>query len=1334
MTENLLLSNTFDNVSIFDKLEEKFMNRSFTETCITIQRPQSNGNKLFHDTSSRSSKSDYKDVSFDDSLFLTESFLTNAENIKTQEKDTNSEDIFSDSQELLKLYPGINNINQVDGDLVNNIQEHEVVISTCADIISDAHGKCDAHALFNENSSVTNSESVLEDLNKTIQSNASTKRLGCSLLAWGLPDIILQKYYDKKIFNMFDWQVECLGINRVLEYNANLVYSAPTSAGKTLVAEILVIKTVIERKKKVLFILPFVSVVREKMFYFQDILGASGIRVEGFMGSYHPPGGFETVQVAICTIEKANNLVNRMLEENNLSDIGAIVIDEMHLLGDAHRGYLLELLLTKIKYMCKRNAEINIQIIGMSATLPNLNTLADWLDAELYTTDFRPVPLYEQIYADYLIYDNQLTLVRRLEPMPDLGTDTDNILQLCLETICKSCSVIIFCPTKNWCENLAQQIAAAFLKLGTSKSALGESLRLQLNRHAIIELIEQLKRCPVGLDTILQKTVSYGVAFHHAGLTMDERDILEGAFRTGALRVLVATSTLSSGVNLPAQRVIIRTLMFYGKPIDALTYRQMIGRAGRMGKDESGESILICQKNEYNSAKKLMSVQLEPIQSCLESSGRLKRAILEVIASEVVCTPDDVELFTSCTLLAASNKNKELLSNPVTEAVNFLQNNEFIRLQSTDSNTVKYVATSLGKACLSSSLPPEEGLCLFSELEKARQCFVLENELHIIYLITPYSASNQWGNLDWMNYLDIWEKLPASMKRVGELVGVRESYIVKASRARLQTDSRSHQMLLIHKRFYTALALQDLVNEVPLNDVATKFICSRGMMQSLQQSASTFAGMVTAFSRQLGWSSVEILVAQFQDRLQFGVNRELLDLMKLPILTGHRARALYNAGIETLVELASSDVCTLENILHKALPFESEKKREGETDYDAEQRNKFKTVWVCGKNGLTEREAAVMLIQEARKYLELEMGLKHAEWKNCDIDVSQDDNNVNTNKLVAPESPITDLSKNTKNINLQESNHQNYQTDDGESSDLESSFELKLSPDNYIETFTTLTLDVSNVDAHSDESLFDTSATSQFDYKLHQHCSDELNKNIDNKNGLDRKRKISDDFIASSQEECELLCASTRRNKSTNSRQLQRFSSNESNSNVGTPTKKAKMIECRMDIPTDNESEHLNIQELEIVDVCKNVELFKTFCAEVKTQSLLSLSVGCSEAKIVKPTIGCNIIKKEQKQPDIVELRNKNRRIDGFAINWGDNTVYFINLLDDGNIAFDEKINLIRSIFNNTKIIRMFDAKEQLKTLQFCKLEINCFVEDPKVADWMLQPETNEKNLQMLVY
>ena len=127
--------------------------------------------------------------------------------------------------------------------------------------------------------------------------------------------------------------------------------------------------------------------------------------------------------------------------------------------------------------MSRREENTNVQIIGMSATLPNLQLLADWLDAELYKTDFRPVPLSEHIkvcihlghychsYVLYTItfylqvnsclYDNSFNFVRQLEPVINTQNDADNLVYLCLETILDGHSVLVFCPTKKWCETIA---------------------------------------------------------------------------------------------------------------------------------------------------------------------------------------------------------------------------------------------------------------------------------------------------------------------------------------------------------------------------------------------------------------------------------------------------------------------------------------------------------------------------------------------------------------------------------------------------------------------------------------------------------------------------------------------------------------------------------------------------------------------------------------------------------------------------------------------------------------------------------------------------------------
>ncbi|XP_076467231.1 DNA polymerase theta-like [Babylonia areolata] len=826
-----------------------------------------------------------------------------------------------------------------------------------------------------------------------------------SLSSWGLPSPVLEAYYSQGITSMFPWQAECLMTGNVLK-GGNLVYSAPTSAGKTMVAELLVLKRVLETRRKALFILPFVSVTREKMVSLQRLYQDAGVRVGGFMGGHSPTGGVHSVDVAVCTIEKGNGVVNRLMEENKVDELGVVVIDELHMVGDSNRGYLLELLLTKLCYMARRSRQNRehdgIQVIGMSATLPNLDLLASWLNADLYHSDFRPVPLTQHIKVGTCLYDEVMTKVRDIDVKTVFPGDEDHIVPLCLETIMGGHSVLIFCPTKAWCERMAEKIAREFYGLLKNPAALAaytgetgfvkasEMARLPVDQESLRNVVEQLGRSPVGVDPMLGKVLHYAVAYHHAGLTFDERDIVEGAFRQGAVKVLVATSTLSSGVNLPARRVIVRSPLFGGRVIDALSYKQMAGRAGRKGVDTEGECVLVCKEGEKKTAQRLLRSELPPVASCLQVSAgdgcqlsrSMKRAVLEVVVSGVASTPEDVACYVECTLLSASlpsgdSSTREL----VTACLSFLEDNEFVTLHtardSEGSEVRKYQPTQLGSAVLASSMSPDEGLAVFAELQRARQCFVLANELHIIYLVTPIYSQEISGSLEWYHFYCLWDKLSPDMRLVAKTVGVEEAFLAKAITGRLPTKTAAQaRAVAVHRRFYTALALHDLVQEVPLLEVAARYNCNKGQLQSLMQSAATFAGMVTVFCARLGWSNMELLLAQFQQRLTLGVTRELCDLVRIPLLTGSMARVLFNAGFQTVASVAHAVPEEVETVFRRASPFQSNKKQDGESDWELEQRRKARCMWLAGRKGVTELEAATAIITEAKTIIQQELGVQ----------------------------------------------------------------------------------------------------------------------------------------------------------------------------------------------------------------------------------------------------------------------------------------------------------------------------------------------------------------------
>ena len=143
-------------------------------------------------------------------------------------------------------------------------------------------------------------------------------------------------------------------------------------------------------------------------------------------------------------------------------------------------------------------------------------------------------------------------------------------------------------------EGAFQQSLVEMLVAASSQTKLGFHYRcacVTFDERDIVELASRQ-----GLVKILVATSSHEkLSFHYrfAGLTFDERDIVEGAFRQGLVKILVATSTLSSGVNLPARRVIVRSLMFGGRVMDTLSYKQMAGRAGRKGVDTEG-TLFVC--------------------------------------------------------------------------------------------------------------------------------------------------------------------------------------------------------------------------------------------------------------------------------------------------------------------------------------------------------------------------------------------------------------------------------------------------------------------------------------------------------------------------------------------------------------------------------------------------------------------------------------------------------------------------------------------------------------------------------------------------------------------
>lgn len=212
--------------------------------------------------------------------------------------------------------------------------------------------------------------------------------------SWGLPLVAVEIFKKKGLKQIHAWQRECLMKTGIIG-GQSLVYSLPTSGGKTYVAEVMLMRTVFQHRKIALFVLPYVAIVTEKVKSLKEFGKPLNFAVEGFFNNNgRLPLPKQTPILCICTIEKANLITNTLIEEGRIDELGLVVFDEMHMLSQQQRGYLLEILGTKIKYASNNK----VQMVGMSATLPNLASLGSWLNAECYYRNFRPVTLVEHVF------------------------------------------------------------------------------------------------------------------------------------------------------------------------------------------------------------------------------------------------------------------------------------------------------------------------------------------------------------------------------------------------------------------------------------------------------------------------------------------------------------------------------------------------------------------------------------------------------------------------------------------------------------------------------------------------------------------------------------------------------------------------------------------------------------------------------------------------------------------------------------------------------------------------------------------------------------------------
>ncbi|PJA22875.1 hypothetical protein COX58_00970, partial [archaeon CG_4_10_14_0_2_um_filter_Archaea_38_6] len=204
-----------------------------------------------------------------------------------------------------------------------------------------------------------------------------------------LPEIIIETLKKRGVTELRPPQK--LSIEKGLMRGKNLVVSSPTSSGKTLIAEIAMVKH-FENRGKTLYIVPLKSLASEKFNSFKERYGEHGLKTALSIGDFDKQDKFlDSYDLIITTSEKTDSLIRH--NASFFRNVSCVVIDEVHLLNDNSRGPTLEILITILRQMLP-----SAQFIALSATIKNDELLSKWLSAELVKSDYRPVELREGVF------------------------------------------------------------------------------------------------------------------------------------------------------------------------------------------------------------------------------------------------------------------------------------------------------------------------------------------------------------------------------------------------------------------------------------------------------------------------------------------------------------------------------------------------------------------------------------------------------------------------------------------------------------------------------------------------------------------------------------------------------------------------------------------------------------------------------------------------------------------------------------------------------------------------------------------------------------------------
>jgi helicase len=660
----------------------------------------------------------------------------------------------------------------------------------------------------------------------------------------------------------------------------NLLLAIPTAAGKTFVAELAMIKSVLQSSGRCLYIAPLKALASEKYHDFQKKYESLGIKIGIATGDLDSPSrNLNRYQILIATAEKVDALL-RSRAKWLIDDLSVVVLDEIHFINDGSRGPTLEILTARIKQL-----NPNIQILALSATVSNAKEMAAWLNAQCVESQWRPVPLREGVYFNEEIkFDGFGTKSIKEEPPDDLS-------KLVIDTLRSKGQVLVFVNSRR-----SAQASSLLLchEVGPLLNPQEKKKLLALSAEMLHGSGETTKICHK-----LANVIKNGVAFHHAGLRPGQRKLIEDSFRENLIRVICSTPTLAAGVNLPARRAILRDSKRYESGVGAAyiptsEYKQCAGRAGRPGYDDFGEAVMIAKS--FSEARfffeHYIEAKPEPVISKLGNESALRIHVLAALASGHVHDIDSMFEFITHTFLAHQKLTPNLIE-IISNIFTFLERHGLI-----EKSGFRYFATSFGQCVSRLYIDPITGIMLHHGLAKAHHGapFTTTGLLHLISCCPDMERLRSITKSDY----DELQTFAASCE---------DDFIVNQNDVP-ELEDVFFQLSVLK----TTWMLTNWIEEEKEESLCDRFNIGPGDIHRHVEAAQWILYATSVIAELFKFKRLTFIADDLKTRVHYGIHEELLELVLLKGVGRIRARNLFEKGFKRLTDFRLTPIDDLASV------------------------------------------------------------------------------------------------------------------------------------------------------------------------------------------------------------------------------------------------------------------------------------------------------------------------------------------------------------------------------------------------------------------------------------